>query len=116
MLNVLWFVGSACLLLMILVCCFDGTCLFVERLLIRSEINIRPWSEEFPDIKRGSKAVSWKNKIPRAYWKGNPDVSSPIRTELLNCNHSRKWGAQIMRQVWVKLPFTVWTFIKYYVW
>ncbi|BAT88346.1 hypothetical protein LR48_Vigan09g125000 [Vigna angularis] len=65
-----------------------------------AEINIRPWSEEFPDIKRGSQAVSWRNKIPRAYWKGNPDVSSPIRVELLNCNHSRKWGAQIMRQDW----------------
>ncbi|KAK7301757.1 hypothetical protein RJT34_12631 [Clitoria ternatea] len=65
-----------------------------------SEINIRPWQEEFPDIKRGSLAVSWKDKFPRAYWKGNPDVSSPIRTELLNCNHSRKWGAQIMRQDW----------------
>lgn len=64
------------------------------------EINIRPWHEEFPDIKQGSQAVSWKNKLPRAYWKGNPDVASPIRTELLNCNHSRKWNAQIMRQDW----------------
>lgn len=64
------------------------------------EINIRPWHEEFPDIKQGSQAVSWKKKLPRAYWKGNPDVASPIRTELLNCNHSRKWNAQIMRQDW----------------
>jgi len=71
----------------------------VEHFLLRSEINIRPWNEEFPDIKRGSQAVSWIDKIPRAYWKGNPDVSSPIREELLKCNHSRKWGAQIMRQV-----------------
>lgn len=68
-------------------------------MLVRPEINIGPWQEEFPDIKQGSQAVSWVNKMPRAYWKGNPDVFSPVRTELLNCNHSRKYGAQIMRQV-----------------
>ncbi|XP_055962376.1 uncharacterized protein LOC126653960 isoform X2 [Mercurialis annua] len=64
------------------------------------EINIRPWNEEFPDIKRGSQSKSWSRKLPRAYWKGNPDVLSPIRTELMQCNHSRKWGAHIMRQDW----------------
>ncbi|CAN1328990.1 hypothetical protein LINPERPRIM_LOCUS34549 [Linum perenne] len=64
-----------------------------------SEINIGPWSEEFPDIKRGSRAERWRSKQPRAFWKGNPDVVSPIRMELLQCNDSRKWGAQIMRQV-----------------
>ncbi|KAJ7959817.1 O-glucosyltransferase rumi-like protein [Quillaja saponaria] len=65
-----------------------------------SEINIRPWHEEFPDIKEGSKHRRWKNKWPIAYWKGNPDVFSPIRTELMKCNHSRLWGAQILRQDW----------------
>jgi hypothetical protein len=68
-------------------------------LLVRPEINIRPWQEEFPDIKQGSQVVNWKNKKPLAYWKGNPDVLSPVRTELLNCNDSRQWGAEIMRQV-----------------
>ncbi|GAV66613.1 Glyco_transf_90 domain-containing protein [Cephalotus follicularis] len=66
------------------------------------ETNLRPWNEEFQDIKHGSEAESWSRKIPRAYWKGNPDVDSPIRTELLKCNHSRKWGAQIMRQDWLQ--------------
>ncbi|XP_031401736.1 O-glucosyltransferase rumi homolog isoform X2 [Punica granatum] len=66
------------------------------------ETNIHPWDKEFGDIKQGSRALSWRKKIPRAYWKGNPDVYSPIRTELLTCNHSRKWGAQIMRQDWVE--------------
>lgn len=80
---------------------FGLTCSFDERLLVRSEINIRPWQEEFPDIKRGSQAVSWKNKMAWAYWRGNPDVASPIRVELLNCNDTRMWGAQIMRQVWL---------------
>ncbi|CAN1167011.1 O-glucosyltransferase rumi homolog [Linum perenne] len=67
-----------------------------------SEINIGPWSEEFPDIKRGSRAERWRSKQPRAFWKGNPDVVSPIRMELLQCNDSRKWGAQIMRQDWAQ--------------
>ncbi|KAJ8749742.1 hypothetical protein K2173_012293 [Erythroxylum novogranatense] len=64
------------------------------------EINIRSWEEEFRDIKKGSQGRSWARKWPRAYWKGNPNVVSPIREELLKCNHSRKWGAQIMRQDW----------------
>ncbi|CAL5202517.1 unnamed protein product [Lathyrus oleraceus] len=66
-----------------------------------SEINIKPWREEFPDIKQGSQAVSWRDRKQLAYWKGNPDVLSPIRTELLNCNDSKAWGAEILRQDWV---------------
>lgn len=68
-------------------------------MLVRSEINIKPWREEFPDIKQGSQAVSWRDRKQLAYWKGNPDVLSPIRTELLNCNDSKAWGAEILRQV-----------------
>ncbi|XP_022970432.1 O-glucosyltransferase rumi homolog [Cucurbita maxima] len=64
------------------------------------EVNIRSWGEEFKDIKKSSKSSNWSSKLPRAYWKGNPDVASPVRTELLTCNHSIKWGAQIMRQDW----------------
>ncbi|KAG2260628.1 hypothetical protein Bca52824_079922 [Brassica carinata] len=67
-----------------------------------SETNLRPWDEEFGDIKQGSKRSSWGSKQPRAYWKGNPDVVSPIRIELMKCNHSRLWGAQIMRQNWAE--------------
>ncbi|KAF5744504.1 O-glucosyltransferase rumi [Tripterygium wilfordii] len=63
------------------------------------EINIRPWDDEFQDIKNGSQAKSWLKKGPFPYWKGNPDVGSPIRRELLQCNHTRLWKAQIMRQV-----------------
>lgn len=57
---------------------------------------------EFRDIKQGSQHISWSKKSPQAYWKGNPDVQSPVRIELLKCNHSRMWGAQIMRQVKLK--------------
>uniref|UniRef100_A0A5B7A5U3 Putative O-glucosyltransferase rumi n=1 Tax=Davidia involucrata TaxID=16924 RepID=A0A5B7A5U3_DAVIN len=66
------------------------------------EINVGPWDEEFISIKRGSQARSWTKKWPIAYWKGNPDVNSPIRTELLQCNDTRQWRAQIMRQDWLE--------------
>ncbi|XP_068339633.1 uncharacterized protein [Pyrus communis] len=64
------------------------------------ELNIHPWAEQFREIKWGSQERSWKKKEPFAYWKGNPDVSSPVRTELLNCNDTKMWSAQIMRQDW----------------
>ncbi|KAL0419264.1 UNVERIFIED_CONTAM: hypothetical protein Sradi_1339900 [Sesamum radiatum] len=65
-----------------------------------SEINIRPWDEEFRSIKKGSKRRNWSKKHPFAYWKGNPDVVSPIRLELLQCNDTQLWAAQILRQDW----------------
>ncbi|KAL6967681.1 hypothetical protein U1Q18_033487 [Sarracenia purpurea var. burkii] len=69
--------------------------------IFRPEVNIGPWDEEFSNIKEGSQARSWKRKWPVAYWKGNPDVGAPIREELLKCNHSRLWRAQILRQDWL---------------
>ncbi|XP_058099665.1 uncharacterized protein LOC131244012 [Magnolia sinica] len=66
------------------------------------EVNIAPWDEEFRSIKLGSQELNWKKKSRTAYWKGNPDVQSPIRTKLLSCNNSKTWGAQIMRQDWAK--------------
>lgn len=65
----------------------------------RPEVNIEPWDKEFRSIKEGSQALDWTEKHPTAHWKGNPDVDSPVRTELLHCNESRSWGAEIMRQV-----------------
>ncbi|MQL83858.1 hypothetical protein Taro_016369, partial [Colocasia esculenta] len=66
------------------------------------EINVEPWDEEFKSIKLGSQARPWALKHDVAYWKGNPDVDSPIRMELLNCNDSKVWGAKILRQNWVE--------------
>ncbi|OUZ99094.1 Lipopolysaccharide-modifying protein [Macleaya cordata] len=66
------------------------------------EVNIENWDDEFRSIKQGSQATPWTKKWPRAYWKGNPDVDSPVREELMRCNHSRFWGAQIMRQNWLE--------------
>ncbi|KAF6147053.1 hypothetical protein GIB67_036772 [Kingdonia uniflora] len=66
------------------------------------EVNIGPWDEEFISIKQGSQTISWANRSSLAYWKGNPDVDSPVRTELLRCNDSSLWKAQILRQNWVE--------------
>nr|XP_043622195.1 O-glucosyltransferase rumi homolog [Erigeron canadensis] len=66
------------------------------------EVNLGPWQEEFKSIRKGSQIISWEKKFPYAYWKGNPDVNSPIREHLLLCNDTDKWGAQIMRQNWAQ--------------
>ncbi|KAD0358288.1 hypothetical protein E3N88_44399 [Mikania micrantha] len=66
------------------------------------EVNLGPWQEEFNSIKLGSQKISWKNKLPYAYWKGNPDVQSPVREKLLFCNDTNIWGAQILRQNWAQ--------------
>ncbi|KAF9593531.1 hypothetical protein IFM89_024024 [Coptis chinensis] len=66
---------------------------------VEPETNLEHWDEEFGSIKQGSHATNWMKKWSHAYWKGNADVSSPVRTELLRCNHSMQWGSQIMRQV-----------------
>ncbi|GMI94575.1 hypothetical protein like AT1G07220 [Hibiscus trionum] len=67
-----------------------------------SEVNIQPWDEQFKGIKRGSQAQTWAKKISRAYWKGNPDVESPIRLDLMQCNDSNLWGTEIIRQNWTE--------------
>ncbi|KAK8697783.1 hypothetical protein V6N13_113920 [Hibiscus sabdariffa] len=66
------------------------------------EVNIHPWDEQFKEIKQGSQAQTWAKKITRAYWKGNPDVESPIRMELMQCNDSNLWGTEIIRQNWTE--------------
>ncbi|KAL5982572.1 hypothetical protein ACLOJK_016646 [Asimina triloba] len=57
-----------------------------------------PWDEEFRSIKVGSQELNWEKKTGTAYWKGNPDVASPVRVDLLKCNDTNAWGAQIFRQ------------------
>ncbi|CAL9104554.1 unnamed protein product [Musa textilis] len=66
------------------------------------EINIKPWDEEFQNIKLGSQTMKWRKRARTAYWKGNPDVQSPVREALLSCNDSKMWGAQIMHQDWIE--------------
>ena len=66
---------------------------------LRPKVNIGPWDKEFNSIRKGSQLRSWWGKWPIAYRKGNIDVGSPVRTELLTCKYSRLWREKIMHQV-----------------
>lgn len=77
----------------------DLICCSWKSFSCRPEIDIGPWDEEFTGIKQGSQVLNWTHKLSYAYWKGNPDVQSPVRVDLLQCNNSDIIGAQIMRQV-----------------
>ncbi|KAK4379342.1 hypothetical protein RND71_001204 [Anisodus tanguticus] len=37
-----------------------------------AEINTKPWRSVIKDIKEGNKISKWKDRVPFAYWKGNP--------------------------------------------
>ncbi|GJN36049.1 hypothetical protein PR202_gb24874 [Eleusine coracana subsp. coracana] len=65
-----------------------------------TETNIEPWDRQFASIKAGAKATRWQDRVPTAYWRGNPDVASPLRVALLGCNDTNLWRAEIMRQNW----------------
>ncbi|XP_016464518.2 uncharacterized protein LOC107787454 [Nicotiana tabacum] len=67
-----------------------------------AETNIRPWRSMVKNIKEGNKRSSWKERIPFAYWRGNPNVS-PIRKDLMKCNVTPKqnWDTLLYIQDWV---------------
>eukprot|EP00257_Ricinus_communis_P024399 XP_015584593.1 uncharacterized protein LOC8261854 [Ricinus communis] len=54
-------------------------------------------------ITKGSKRKKWKDRVPYAYWKGNPYVSAN-RGDLMTCNVSDKhdWNARLYAQDWGK--------------
>jgi len=66
----------------------------------RAEINIKPWQYVLEDIKNGNKKKKWKDRVPYAYWKGNPLVS-PTRKNLMKCNVTEKddWNTRLYIQV-----------------
>ncbi|KAF6153621.1 hypothetical protein GIB67_027488 [Kingdonia uniflora] len=66
------------------------------------ETNIQPWDDEFRRIDSTSRAQTWTNKSANAYWRGNPSVGSPVRVDLLQCNDTKLWGAEIFIQNWMK--------------
>ncbi|KAK7292645.1 hypothetical protein RJT34_15496 [Clitoria ternatea] len=68
-----------------------------------AEINIKPWREVLKDIKEGNKKTKWKDRVPYAYWKGNPNVAS-TRKNLLRCNVTEKndWNTRLYIQDWGK--------------
>lgn len=68
----------------------------------RPETNQKPWEITLKDIKEGNKRVKWKERVPYAYWKGNPGVS-PIRSDLVKCNVNQTshvdWNTRLFFQV-----------------
>ncbi|KAK9065480.1 hypothetical protein SSX86_014881 [Deinandra increscens subsp. villosa] len=70
-----------------------------------AETNQKPWELTLKDIKEGNKKVKWKDRVPFAYWRGNPSVA-PVRADLIKCNatntrHNVDWGARLFVQDWV---------------
>ncbi|XP_075085205.1 uncharacterized protein LOC107787453 [Nicotiana tabacum] len=65
------------------------------------ETNIRPWRSMMKKIQQGNKKSSWKERIPFAYWRGNPNVS-PVRKDLMKCNvtHNQNWDTLLYIQDW----------------
>ncbi|EXC06843.1 hypothetical protein L484_017309 [Morus notabilis] len=66
-----------------------------------AECNIKPWEDVLADIREGNKRTKWKDRVPYAYWRGNPNVA-PTRRDLLKCNVSPKndWNTRLYIQSW----------------
>ncbi|CAN1237092.1 Protein O-glucosyltransferase 1, partial [Linum grandiflorum] len=66
------------------------------------ETNIKPWKSVVRDINEKSKKSKWEDRVPSAYWKGNPNVSAG-RFDLMTCNISnghQDWHTHLYRQEW----------------
>ncbi|KAL3737680.1 hypothetical protein ACJRO7_019249 [Eucalyptus globulus] len=65
------------------------------------EVNIKPWESTLSAIKEKAQMISWNDREPYAYWKGNPTTSRG-RGELLKCNDSKEidWKARVYNQDW----------------
>ncbi|XWS46064.1 hypothetical protein CRYUN_Cryun14cG0032300 [Craigia yunnanensis] len=69
----------------------------------RAEVNIMPWEETLRKIKKGNERIKWENRVPYAYWKGNPYVAQD-RIDFLKCKLSDKydWNVRLYKQDWQK--------------
>ncbi|EOY13660.1 Uncharacterized protein TCM_032294 [Theobroma cacao] len=69
----------------------------------RAEVNIMPCEHMLSAIKNGNKRIKWEDRIPYAYWKGNP-YNSLERKDLRKCNFSNKyeWNVRLYIQNWTK--------------
>lgn len=69
-------------------------------MIYRPELNIKEWNKLSVALKEGNKRVKWEDRVPYAYWKGNPHVS-PIRGDLMRCNFSDKYDPMVRLYVQV---------------
>ncbi|ESQ43951.1 hypothetical protein EUTSA_v10005889mg [Eutrema salsugineum] len=58
------------------------------------EVNIKEWNKLSEAIKEGNKKVKWEDRVPYAYWKGNPMVSIS-RRNFMKCNFSDKYDPMV---------------------
>ncbi|MCO5575093.1 hypothetical protein L7F22_028890 [Adiantum nelumboides] len=63
------------------------------------EVNIQPWELELQNIYRGSSKMTWRQRMPKAFWKGNTFMGDGTRMELVKCNGD---AADIRSQNWDK--------------
>ncbi|CAM0913230.1 unnamed protein product [Alopecurus aequalis] len=67
------------------------------------EVNVRPWAPLMEDIVRENARLRWPDRVPYAFWKGNPNVS-PERRDLFRCNSDsasgKEWNARLFAQDW----------------
>ncbi|KAJ4773698.1 O-glucosyltransferase rumi-like protein (DUF821) [Rhynchospora pubera] len=65
------------------------------------EVNIKPWDLLLDELKNTTESLEWKDKIPYAFWKGNPSGIG-AREDLMRCNLSseHEWNARLFRQDW----------------
>ncbi|XP_044441875.1 O-glucosyltransferase rumi [Triticum aestivum] len=67
------------------------------------EVNVRPWGALMEDFVRENGRLSWPDREPYAFWKGNPDVS-PVRRDLFRCNNDsaagKEWNVRAFKQDW----------------
>ncbi|KAJ8450210.1 hypothetical protein Cgig2_033404 [Carnegiea gigantea] len=68
-----------------------------------AETNQKPWRESSREILEGNKKIEWEDRVPYAFWRGNPNVC-PLRHELLKCNVSNDtdWNTRLYVQNWEK--------------
>uniref|UniRef100_A0A0D3BQ72 Glycosyl transferase CAP10 domain-containing protein n=1 Tax=Brassica oleracea var. oleracea TaxID=109376 RepID=A0A0D3BQ72_BRAOL len=66
-----------------------------------AELNIKPWAKSLVAIEEGNKMTQWEDRVPYAYWRGNPNVAR-TRRDLLRCNVSDQgdWNTRLYINDW----------------
>ncbi|RID61376.1 hypothetical protein BRARA_E00532 [Brassica rapa] len=71
-----------------------------------AELNIKPWAKSLVAIEEGNKMTQWEDRVPYAYWRGNPNVAR-TRKDLLRCNVSDQedWNTGLYINDWAATEF-----------
>ncbi|KAL1546417.1 O-glucosyltransferase rumi [Salvia divinorum] len=66
-----------------------------------TEVNIKPWGVFVKEMKQEMEKLKWEDRVPYAYWKGNPKVSKQ-RYQLMKCNLTNQtdWNARLYSLDW----------------